>query len=357
MDIDNGGSSLSFVMSNEEKLPDLGKYSVLIEVRACGLTLPLCDINTISQTLRKSGKKRVAVGQDISGVVRAVGTDVSSVRIGDQVVGIIPLDYEQSGCAEKLVLQEYDVVIKPNSVSFIDAASCIGEGMTAYLALHYLGRMTSGDTILVVNGASPLGSACIQLAHHWGARVVATCSTSDEKLYLQTLGNKLVQVVNTAENKTDLRAVCLKETANLGFTLIIDQRTNVSSQIIKHINDVDSTTMKDYDPSVLTNHEIISCLSVGGHWVTTNPSLQLDPPHSQQLSLRCATLGFLMDQPWLMSSSFQGKYQHILMDVVEKISTYILRPNIHHSIHRDGLLEACQDIGELNVGKIVLNIN
>jgi hypothetical protein len=37
-------------------------------------------------------------------------------------------------------------VIKPNGVSFVDAAGCIGDAVKAYTALHYLGRLSSGDT-------------------------------------------------------------------------------------------------------------------------------------------------------------------------------------------------------------------
>lgn len=37
-------------------------------------------------------------------------------------------------------------VLKPNSVNFVDAVCCIGEGVKTYIALHYLGRLVSGDT-------------------------------------------------------------------------------------------------------------------------------------------------------------------------------------------------------------------
>jgi formylmethanofuran dehydrogenase subunit E len=37
-------------------------------------------------------------------------------------------------------------VIKPNGVTFVDAAGCIGDAVKAYTALHYLGRLISGDT-------------------------------------------------------------------------------------------------------------------------------------------------------------------------------------------------------------------
>jgi hypothetical protein len=40
----------------------------------------------------------------------------------------------------------YFSVIKPNGVTFVDAAGCIGDAVKAYTALHYLGRLISGDT-------------------------------------------------------------------------------------------------------------------------------------------------------------------------------------------------------------------
>jgi hypothetical protein len=37
-------------------------------------------------------------------------------------------------------------VLKPNGVSFVDAAGCIGDSVKAFTALHYLGRLSSGNT-------------------------------------------------------------------------------------------------------------------------------------------------------------------------------------------------------------------
>lgn len=45
----------------------------------------------------------------MSGIIQSVGTDVTTLRPGDAVVGIIPMDYAQSGCSEYVVLNEYDV--------------------------------------------------------------------------------------------------------------------------------------------------------------------------------------------------------------------------------------------------------
>ncbi|KAG8237111.1 hypothetical protein J437_LFUL008163 [Ladona fulva] len=141
----------------------LGRHGVRISVRACGLTSQsfssLQDLYKRIQTNRgfslmsnsyasqqHDSSVQLSVGQDVAGVVIGVGSEVSSVNPGDEVVGIIPLDSHQSGCSESVVFQEFDVVKKPKKVSFVDAAGCIGDAVKAYVALHYLGHMSSGST-------------------------------------------------------------------------------------------------------------------------------------------------------------------------------------------------------------------
>jgi len=56
------------------------------------------------------------------------------------------LDYKQSGCSSYVLLQEFDVVPIPVGVSFVEAAATVGDAVKVYTALHYLGRLNSGDT-------------------------------------------------------------------------------------------------------------------------------------------------------------------------------------------------------------------
>lgn len=62
-------------------------------------------------------------------------------------------------------------VCLPEEVDFTHAAASIGEGLKAYSALHYLARVCSGDTVLIIDGASAFGTLAIQLAQNWGAKV------------------------------------------------------------------------------------------------------------------------------------------------------------------------------------------
>jgi len=65
------------------------------------------------------------------------------------------------------------VVLLPDAVDHEVAACCIGDGVRAYIALQYLGHLSFGDTVLIMDAATSFGSTAVQLAHTWGAKVSA----------------------------------------------------------------------------------------------------------------------------------------------------------------------------------------
>ena len=68
-------------------------------------------------------------------------------------------------------MSEYDVVHKPEHMSYEEAAAGIGDCVRAYTALYYQARVCGGDTVLIIDGATAFGSVAIQLANQWGAKV------------------------------------------------------------------------------------------------------------------------------------------------------------------------------------------
>lgn len=347
------GCNSGQVFAREVELPEVGRNGVLIQVKACGLSMSRVESSVLGQTLSKDNNLCIGAGRDVAGVVVTVGEDVTTLSKGDHVVGIIPLDYGQSGCADYVVLQEFDVVLKPNGVTFVDAAGCIGDAVKAYTALHYLGRLISGDAVIVLDGASSFGSICIQLAHHWGAKVLTTSSSEDEKHYLQVLEAELAQIIELNQKNASLKSVAMLETGNLGVDIIVDQGV---SQYPQNSIMYDDNRLQNTNNLLPSKHDIISCLAVGGRWVTSKDNLQLDPPNSRLMYLRCASLGFLFEQAWMLSSAQHGKYQHILMDIMEKVATRTIRPNIHHTVSFDGVLEVIKALEDVRVGKVVMTI-
>lgn len=87
----------------------MDKNGVLIKVKACALPSAHYDPVAIAVILPRMKNQRLGLGSDISGIVQAIGSDVTTLSVGDSVVGIIPLDYGQSGCSEYVVLEEFDV--------------------------------------------------------------------------------------------------------------------------------------------------------------------------------------------------------------------------------------------------------
>ncbi|XP_055947941.1 quinone oxidoreductase-like protein 1 [Argiope bruennichi] len=353
-----------YIIENNTDLPPLTRYSVLIEVKACSLSE--VDIKLMQLVSRDSSPSHYSVGKDISGIVREVGNAVTSLKPGDEVVGIIPLDYGFSGCAEYVVLHEFDVTKKPETVSFVDAAACIGDAVRSYTALHYLGRLSHGDTVLVMDGASAFGSLCIQLAHHWGAKVITTVSSEDEKLYLDGLEDQVALVIDQRKrslstyhtssfrngNSEMIWSACMEETGGLGVDLIVDNGVTLFSD-----NEYRILTNDNYSYPVPSKHEIISALAVGGRWITSKENLQLDPPNSRLLFLKCASLGFLFEHAWTLSSTQQGQYLHILMDIMEKVADGVIRPNVYHTVSFDSVPETMKKLPSVRVGKIVMKMD
>ncbi len=124
-------------------------------------------------------------GLDLAGVVEAVGADVTSVAVGDQVYAYSNIA-RQGAYAEYAVVSAGEVARKPKTVDFVNAASIPLAGITAWQALKIAG-VQQGQTVLIHGAGGGTGSFAVQFAHVQGARVIATAST-DKAAYLKTLG-------------------------------------------------------------------------------------------------------------------------------------------------------------------------
>ncbi|XP_068698755.1 quinone oxidoreductase-like protein 1 isoform X1 [Montipora foliosa] len=360
--------------------PPLEEHNIAVKIKACGLSVHdakiLEEFNLIS-------KKEQPSGREISGIVTNVGSAVTRVSIGDEVAGILPLDSAAAGCANFCVMSEYDVARKPEKVDHIDAAGCIGDVVKAYTALHYQGRVCSGETVLILNGASvskesyqmslvpshqvgllnrevcclhnkASGVMQIQLAHIWGAKVLATASSEEEVIYLQSLQQSIANVVDLRSTKKSLLDICMDETGGLGVDCVIDNGGLHQDDFVREQGDLSAPNVKTSSPS---KHDVISCLAVAGRWITCLHDLQLDPPDSQLLYLKGASVSFLFEHSWILSRGQQGRYLHILNDIMEKLSTSVIRPVIHHTVSLEDACDTLQhQFSNHKVGKIVVRM-
>jgi NADPH2:quinone reductase len=121
----------------------------------------------------------LVLGQEGAGVVTAVGADVTSVKNGDRVAWSGPL----GAYAEYAAVPADRLVPIPSGVTEQQAASAMLQGMTAHYLSHDTYPLKRGETALVHAAAGGVGLLLTQMAHHIGARVIATVST-DEKAKL-----------------------------------------------------------------------------------------------------------------------------------------------------------------------------
>ncbi|NWV63641.1 QORL1 protein, partial [Malurus elegans] len=212
------GEEMTFVFQERESLPPTRDHDVKVQVRACALSW--VDIKLLSEIKLK--KELVPLGREISGVVLEVGSKVTFFQPDDEVVGILPLDSEESGVCEVILVHEHYLVHKPEKVCWAEAAGTVRDGLRAYTALHYLSQVSPGTAVLVLDGASPFGTIAIQLAQHRGAKVISTAHSLEDKQYLERLRPSVARVIDVSHGKIDVAESCLEETGGLGVDIVLD---------------------------------------------------------------------------------------------------------------------------------------
>jgi enoyl reductase len=161
--------------------PEPGPGQVRVRVRAAGVQpfdvavrrglMPWIDVRFPQQ-----------VGQEYSGVVDAVGPDVSGFAAGDEVLGSTMLN----GQASAVVVAADTVVGKPAGLDFPTAAALVAAGQTATGALGEL-AVAEGDVLLVHAAAGSVGTIAVQVARLAGVEVIGTASPGNHG-YLRQLG-------------------------------------------------------------------------------------------------------------------------------------------------------------------------
>ena len=117
----------------------------------------------------------------MSGVIEAVGNDVTNFAPGDAVIAFPGASF---GAHAEFMTMPADgkLTLKPANLGFVDAAAIAFGGTTAYDFLVNKANLRSGETVLINGASGAVGSACVQIAKHMGAHVTAVCSTANREL-------------------------------------------------------------------------------------------------------------------------------------------------------------------------------
>jgi len=163
------------VMGLEDFEPaPLGAHQVRVRVKAAAAN-PM-DFGIRAGAMRMVTGRRFprAMGKDFAGVVEAIGGGVTRLRVGDAVLGGTTM--KASGAfADVVVAEEKGVVLKPEGLSFEDAAALPTPGITALQALTRAGRLQAGQTVFVHGCLGAVGRSAVQIALSRGALVGGSC--------------------------------------------------------------------------------------------------------------------------------------------------------------------------------------
>jgi acyl transferase domain-containing protein/acyl carrier protein len=166
-------------------LPACGPGEVLIQVKAAGMNFR--DVLKALALYPGEAPDARMFGDELAGIVEAVGAGVKHVAPGDRVFGLGVF-----GLATQALARGADVRRIPRKLSFEEAATLPVVFMTSWHALKNVAHLRVGERILVHAGAGGVGMAAIQIAHHLGAEVIASAGSATKRALLKTLGVKHV---------------------------------------------------------------------------------------------------------------------------------------------------------------------
>lgn len=154
----------------EVRDPEAGPGEVLVEVEASAVNR--------ADVLQRQGRyppppgASEILGLECSGRIAALGPGVTGWQVGDEVCALLA----GGGYAERVAVPAGQVLPVPKGVSVAEAAALPEVMCTVWSTVFALGRLSPGEIFLVHGGGGGIGTAAIQLASSYGARVFTTAS-------------------------------------------------------------------------------------------------------------------------------------------------------------------------------------
>src|ERR1700722_18740539 len=185
---------------------------VLLKVAAAGVNRP--DVFQRQGNYPAPPGASPILGLEIAGTVVALGDGVRDRGLGDQVCALVT----GGGYAEYCAAPVPQCLPVPAGLSMIEAAGLPETFFTVWSNVFMRGRLQPGETILIHGGSSGIGTTAIQLAHEFGARVVATAGSDEKCDPCRKLGADVAINYRTADFVTRAKEL----TGGKGVELVLD---------------------------------------------------------------------------------------------------------------------------------------
>ena len=291
--------------------PVPGDEEVVIDVKAAGINFP--DILIIAGKYQDKIPPPFIPGNEASGIVTAVGRNVSRFQTGDKVI-VAP---RGGGFAEKCKVHQNAAMPLPNELNFEQGAGYAVTWGTSYHALKQCADLRPDETLLVLGAAGGVGITAVQIGKAMGARVIAAAS-SDEKLdFARAAGAD--DVINYSDQA--LREA-VKELTDKGVDVVYDPvGGDLSQQALrslawhgKHL--VIGFASGDI-PQLPANIALLKEASIigvwWGTWAANNPGLQI-----QNMSELAALISDGALRPEVTESFPLGEFEKAFQLIAER---------------------------------------
>lgn len=194
--ITTGYGSPEVFKVDEVAKPKARPDEILIRIHASSVTK--------ADTMMRTGKpyigrimigltkpKNLIWGTGFSGVIEAVGAEVTKFKVGDKVFGE---NIDTMGTyAEYVTVPEDGIVAHlPGNLSFEEAAGMCDGGITSLNFLINLGNIKAGQKVLINGASGALGTAAVQIAKHFDAEVTGVCSTKNLSMVKELGANHVI---------------------------------------------------------------------------------------------------------------------------------------------------------------------
>ena len=193
-------------------VPQPGPGEIVVRVHAAGVNRP--DVLQRRGVYPPPPGASDLPGLEVAGEVAALGDSESRWRVGDQVCALTP----GGGYAEYVRVPAGHVLPVPAGFTYTEAAALPETFFTVWHNVFERGGLKEGESFLVHGGSSGIGTAAIQLASAFGARVIATAGSKEKCDACLKLGAE--RAVNYREE--DFVAIAKDATGGKGVNVILD---------------------------------------------------------------------------------------------------------------------------------------
>ncbi|WP_310786111.1 sulfolipid-1 biosynthesis phthioceranic/hydroxyphthioceranic acid synthase [Mycobacterium sp. Z3061] len=295
-----------------------------IEVAVSASSINFADVLATFGRYQTFDGRLPDLGLDFGGVVTAVGSEVTGLKVGDHVAGL-----STNGCWATFVTCDARLAAAvPHGVTDAEAAAATTAYATAWYGLTDLARIRSGDKVLIHSATGGVGQAAIAIARTAGAQIFATAGSPERREKLRAMGIEHVYDSRDTEFAEQIR----HDTDGYGVDIVLNSLTGAAQQAG------------------------IKLLALGGRFIEigkrdiySNTRLELFP-FRQNLAFHGVDLA-------LMAESHPAQVHELLSTVYQQIADGVLpTPEVTHYPMADAATAIRVMSAAEHTGKLVLDV-